>query len=352
MGWKCTKFTLRSSEGPSGMGLIRAIRLSTSLVLTSFLDRSKREYYPASKRLPNPAGWSIAMFGVDARFAVRAVLARCVVLLGLVGPSEAQPLPDMVVYGRLPPGRIEDAAPSAAPRVLARVGLDRRFFEVEADTRWAQHPGAQQVHYTIRIPRKSGEVVAGEGPVSIPGDEVRVFIDRNGDALFTPDELTWVPSGKLVVSGQERSITRLDLDQSLIDGDRDGLPDAWEIANFGDMNSDAHSCMNHAGVTNLMALAMGLDPNVPDLSLLPRLTLEPDGSWSYHYALAAAERGIHATLMESASLAGPWLPSRSSAVDDGTWDGRTLMRHRISPEPGKSRWFFRLNISAGPLLPP
>ncbi|MGC6426255.1 MAG: LamG-like jellyroll fold domain-containing protein, partial [Akkermansiaceae bacterium] len=50
------------------------------------------------------------------------------------------------------------------------------------------------------------------------------------------------------------------------DSDLDGLVDAWEIANFGDLNQNASGDFDHDGINNLLERFYGTSPLIPDES--------------------------------------------------------------------------------------
>lgn len=61
-----------------------------------------------------------------------------------------------------------------------------------------------------------------------------------------------------------------------LDGDGDGLPDAWEIANFGSLDPRPAQDDDHDGQTNAQEWAAGTDPNSPQGAEVP-------GLWMYEY---------------------------------------------------------------------
>src|SRR5450631_130528 len=68
--------------------------------------------------------------------------------------------------------------------------------------------------------------------------------------------------------------------QLLLDVDNDGLPDSWEVANFGDTTSQrGEGDPDKDGVANLDEFLDGTNPN-SNLSLRPRLTAFSDAGGS------------------------------------------------------------------------
>jgi pectin methylesterase-like acyl-CoA thioesterase len=61
-----------------------------------------------------------------------------------------------------------------------------------------------------------------------------------------------------------------------LDSDGDGLPDAWEIANFGSLDPHPTQDDDHDGQTNAQEWAAGTDPNTPQGA-------EVSGLWMYEY---------------------------------------------------------------------
>jgi len=62
------------------------------------------------------------------------------------------------------------------------------------------------------------------------------------------------------------------------DVDGDGLPDAWEIGNFGNLDKDGASDDDGDGSPLLHEFLFGTDPQAPSLAPVPRLSRMPDGS--------------------------------------------------------------------------
>lgn len=62
----------------------------------------------------------------------------------------------------------------------------------------------------------------------------------------------------------------------MLDGDRDGLPDSWELANFGNLNQNPTGDFDGDGVSNLDEFLDGTNP-ADSASLLFRLTVLSDG---------------------------------------------------------------------------
>jgi YD repeat-containing protein len=62
-----------------------------------------------------------------------------------------------------------------------------------------------------------------------------------------------------------------------IDSDGDGLPDDWEIANFGNLEQTADGDPDHDGFTNLQEYIAGTDPNDRNSNLRLAIRSEPGG---------------------------------------------------------------------------
>ena len=50
---------------------------------------------------------------------------------------------------------------------------------------------------------------------------------------------------------------------AFVDSDNDGLPDAWEIAHFGDLSRDGNGDFDHDGMTDRAEYLAGTDPKDP-----------------------------------------------------------------------------------------
>ncbi len=88
--------------------------------------------------------------------------------------------------------------------------------------------------------------------------------------------------GRIVLAGyannghdEDFSLARYTPDPVNPDKDEDGLPDAWELAHFG--NTAGQSALDdtdHDGRVELLELAFRGDPRVPDAAALPAAVLE------------------------------------------------------------------------------
>ncbi len=78
------------------------------------------------------------------------------------------------------------------------------------------------------------------------------------------------------------SLTTVTLTASL-DGDNDGLPDLYEIANFGDLNQNGTSDFDHDGLDNATELLAGTAPNNGASSFTVGTIAATDGSFSLNF---------------------------------------------------------------------
>jgi len=92
-------------------------------------------------------------------------------------------------------------------------------------------------------------------------------------ASLVGDTLVLTLRSNNIVVGLGQAITHLITERSLTrrldivvgappsDSDHDGLPDAWELAHFGNLNYDGSSDPNHKGVNLFSEFIAGTDPN-------------------------------------------------------------------------------------------
>jgi hypothetical protein len=101
---------------------------------------------------------------------------------------------------------------------------------------------------------------------------------------------------------------------------------------------------NSQGLSNLLIYAMGLDPDDPELSELPRIEQDPgDGRWGYRFRIRpnAADYSWRAAF--STNL-GTWSSFNGSANSTGYDDG--VQRHfRKVSTTARPPLFFRLEVT-------
>ena len=103
--------------------------------------------------------------------------------------------------------------------------------------------------YLLRLPLESVSPIANTNASEV-GNNVYVVV-RDGTAV----------RGQTTYTFPERAnVQRTDFGNSSGDSDSDGLPDAWEIANFGSLNQNPNT-INANGQTTLNNFTMGSNPN-------------------------------------------------------------------------------------------
>ncbi len=96
----------------------------------------------------------------------------------------------------------------------------------------------------------------GDGALSNEADPTHVFADAD---TYTVTLTVEGPTGKASVSHTVEATPQYSLDS-----DDDGLPDAWEMEYFGDLDETAGGDYDHDGVTNGDEYAAGTDPTQAD----------------------------------------------------------------------------------------
>ena len=118
------------------------------------------------------------------------------------------------------------------------------------------------------------------------------------------------------------------------DTDSDGLPDAWEIANFGNLNATASGDADGDGLTNLQEYIFGSDPNNAS-SGYPLTSVAPtSGGFIFSFPTIAG-RNYQPQVSTNLST---WSALGSSVAGDGTTKSAT----DFTTGP---RRFYRLIIS-------
>jgi len=117
----------------------------------------------------------------------------------------------------------------------------QRDYDTKATTKWGS--GANSINWT-------------------EGQQYVVFRDVAVD-----------PSQPVVILAGHNSLGYANLNgmqivkKGVADGDSDGLPDAWELQYFGNLNQTASGDFDHDGISNLREYQLSLDPTRPDTDL-------------------------------------------------------------------------------------
>jgi hypothetical protein len=152
--------------------------------------------------------------------------------------------------------------------------------------------------YALRIPVESAPVTSPD--VSQTGDNLVIVVsDLSGRRI----EATYRVADR-------GSVQRLDLGSSVPDSDGDGLPDSWEFANFGHLNSGPNTLAVNGQSARYNYLT-GSDPN--NANSLFRVTLQPSGSQLLVSFFARQSAGVgyegaarYYSLESSTNTLGPW----------------------------------------------
>ena len=103
--------------------------------------------------------------------------------------------------------------------------------------------------YLLRLPLESRSPITDTNASEV-GNSVYIIV-RDGAAVRGQTTYTFPERGH---------VQRTDFGNSSGDSDSDGLPDAWEIANFGSLNQSPNT-INANGQTTLNNFTMGSNPN-------------------------------------------------------------------------------------------
>jgi len=153
-------------------------------------------------------------------------------------------------------------------------------------------------YYSLRIPVESAPV--GDPNASQTGDNLVIVVsDLSGRRIET--------SYRVADRG---TVQRLDLGSSVPDSDGDGLPDAWEFANFGNLNSGPNT-LTANGQSARYNYLTGSDPN--NANSLFSLTLQPSGNQLLVSFFARQSAGVgyegsarYYSLESATTPLGPW----------------------------------------------
>ena len=173
-------------------------------------------------------------------------------LLALAGRFPAQavlPEPDNVIYGTIS----RDGLPVTAADYDVVVEIRRALTgPVLASYQMGSNPRFGH-YYSVRVPLESVTPKLDEGATETGDRILLVVTDQNGDFATT----------NLVVS-QRGVFQRIDLGPPLpSDADGDGLPDDWELVQFGNLGNNGSS-VGANGMTALQNYIAGTNPNDPN----------------------------------------------------------------------------------------
>jgi len=200
--------------------------------------------------LPKRSGISVDQFvrGPFRLFSHAATLAAVllVVFLWPITPVTAElSEPDNIIYGTL----TLDNAPVTAARTDVVVEA-RRLANgpVIAFYRMGSSPQLGNF-YSLRL------LLESVPPASDPG------ASQVGDSVFIVVRDASGPRGQANYSIAERGqVQRVDFGPAVNDGDSDGLPDAWELLHFANLDANSSSVGANGG-TALQNFIAGTDPN-------------------------------------------------------------------------------------------
>lgn len=126
--------------------------------------------------------------------------------------------------------------------------------------------------------------------VLLPEFEVKAgaeFTAKGGDRDWLPDQweidkfnsLEYADSGdpdKDKVTNREEYVLGTDPKSHLVDSDNDGIPDWWELAKFGTLLRGANDDQDMDGINNYVEYIAGSDPNDPNSKPKPGIYYEYD----------------------------------------------------------------------------
>ncbi len=268
----------------------------------------------------------------------------------LGGLAWAVPLADVVLFGKVFAKAQGMAITGSLPCKILATSSGASAGRVIASTQGLfAAAGAKVDTYVLRIPRGAlGTDVARVGP----GDRLHLFLDEDGDGIpQAAEEVLETLSVGLLATADSRDVRYLSLNQPNKDGDGDGLPDAWEGAHFASLAPLAADDLNKDGVTNLMALAGGLNPQAENASRMPYLQIESNGSLALYFRQATAPTGTIFRIESTSQLsAGSWAPVTGiSPVAVSNEGASTLWKAVVSaPSEITSRNFFRIAVHSVP----
>jgi hypothetical protein len=206
------------------------------------------------------------------------------------------PEPDNVVYGTI---TLDNGAVTAARTDV--VVEARRLINAPAIARYRMGDNPQVGNfYSLRLKLES----------------VAPLLDPEASAggaslLILVTDATGVRAQTSYTIGERGQLQRLDFGAAVPDSDGDGLPDAWELLHFGNLNSSAGAlgANNRSALDNYIA---GTNPG--DTNSLFRLTPTRTGDIKLVSFFAAAAQGVgyegrqrYFALESSTNPAGAWI---------------------------------------------
>ena len=132
------------------------------------------------------------------------------------------------------------------------------------------------------------------------------------------------------------------------DSDGDGLLDAWESSNFGNLSQNASGDPDADGISNLLEYRLGSNPNSAAVNGLPALNLNPadgNGLSTNGFTMSfPTVTGITYQVVANANLStNSWGNIGSSIVGDGTTKSVT-----DASATNSAQKFYRLNLTPTP----
>jgi hypothetical protein len=130
------------------------------------------------------------------------------------------------------------------------------------------------------------------------------------------------------------------------DSDSDGLLDAWESSNFGNLSQNASGDPDGDGISNLLEFRLGSNPNSASSNGLPALNFNPaDGNGmstnGFKISFPTATNLTYQVVASTNLSTNSWGNVGSSVAGDGTTKSVT-----DTSATNSVRKFYRINISA------